>query len=334
MSKEKKESERVSYASILVTQGKYNFHIVALRSSMFREACFTISRAEDPQEGFQRKLDEARCDEIAKYIDCEEGSIPTAIILSAQPEAEFKRNIANKTISFKKNPQAFLIIDGQHRAWGYSKAEKDIRVPVIIYEGLSRVEEAQLFIDINENQKKVPDALILDIKQLLQKETEDELIVREIYDKFITNKDSALNMYINLGENERGNISRITFYNSLNSLISGSLKQFDNQVKYEVINNYLNALKNSFSKISPSLENSIGKTVVFQAAIGIGEFIISYTYRLYNKLDYKSFCQVLEPISGNLTIRDIQNPGRSYKALSEKLKEATLSKSLPMKIIT
>lgn len=330
----KKADNRVSYSSILVTQGEFNFHIVALPSSIFKDACFTISRSEDPREGFQRKLDESRCEEIAKYIDNKEGSIPTAIILSAQPEAEFERNIVNKTISFKKDPRAFLIIDGQHRVWGYRKAKNDIRVPVIIYEGLSRVEEAKLFIDINENQKKVSEALILDVKQLLQKETEDELIMREIYDKFIINKDSALNPYINIGENERGNISRITFYNALNQLINGVLQKYDNQVKFEIINNYLKALKYSFTSMSRELDNAIGKTVVFQAAINIAEFIITYTYRVYGKLNYESFCKVLEPIKSNITTADVQKPGKSYKGLSEKLKEATINKSLPMKIIT
>ena len=328
-----KDDSRASFASLLASQGKYNFHIISMPSSIFKESCFTISRSEDPQEGFQRKLDQSRCDEIAKYIDNGHGSIPTAIILSAQPEAEFERNVLNKTISFKKHPNAFLVIDGQHRVWGYSKAKTDIRVPVIIYEGLSRVEEAQLFIDINENQKKVPDALILDVKQLLQKETEDELIAREVYDRFIEDKDSALNSFINLGENERGNLSRITFYNAIGQVINGSLKQHDNQVKYDVINNYLKALKYTLSLLSTDLENSIGKPIVFQAAMNIGEFIISCTFSKYKKLDYKSFCEELAPISENLKENDIKQPGKSYKKLSEKLMDATIKKTLPMEII-
>lgn len=329
-----KDDDRFSFASILVNQGKYNFHIISMPSSVFKESCFTISRSEDPQEGFQRKLDQSRCEEIAKYIDEGQGSIPTAIILSAQPEAEFDRNILNKTISFKKHAKAFLVIDGQHRVWGYSKAKTEIRVPVIIYEGLSRVEEAQLFIDINENQKKVPDALILDVKQLLQKETEDELIAREIYAKFLENGDSALYPYINFGENERGNLSRITFYNAMGQITNGTLKPFDTQKKFEIINNYLKALKQTMCSLSPDLENYIGKPVIFQAAVSIGEFVISCTYNYHKKLDYDSFFDVLKPLTYNIRIQDIKRPGNSYKNLSEKLKEAMIKRTLPMEIIT
>lgn len=104
-------------------------------------------------------------EEIAQYIDSGTGSIPTAIILAAQEEANLEYSSKNKTISFNKEKNSFLIIDGQHRVWGFIKASTSIRVPVVIYEELTRVEEAQLFVDINSNQKEVPRGLILDVKK-------------------------------------------------------------------------------------------------------------------------------------------------------------------------
>lgn len=332
--KNNNNNNRLSYASILVTQGKYTFHIVSMPSSIFKESCFTVSRTDDPINGFQRNLDETRADEISEYINNELGSIPTAIILSAQPEADFKRNIPNKTISFQRHPNAFLIIDGQHRVWGYKKSNKDIRVPVIIYEGLTRVEEAQLFIDINENQKKVPDELILDVKRLLEKETEDERICGELFAMFLSNSSSSLNQYINLGENKRGNLSRIVFYNSVSPLIKNTLHKYDTKTKFEIINNYLNAFNYTFNCISDSLNGCIGKTVIFQALMNISDFIINLTYSSSKKLDFKSFCDTLNPIISNMSENTVKKPGKSYKAFSEKIKEATIKKSLPMNIIT
>ncbi|WP_273979566.1 hypothetical protein [Vibrio parahaemolyticus] len=82
--------------------------------------------------GFQRTLYEKRALEIASYIDNEQGTIPSAIILSAQESADVERTA----------PRLRLF-----------KSKINMRVPVIIYVGLSRKEELRLFIDINSKQK-------------------------------------------------------------------------------------------------------------------------------------------------------------------------------------
>ena len=325
---------RESYAYILATQGKYQFYIVALPSSIFKDTCFAISRAEDPEQGFQRKLDENRANQIADYIDHGLGSIPTAIILSAQSEAELQRNSRSKVLSFKRDPNAFLIIDGQHRIWGYQKAEKEVRVPVIIYEGLTRVDEARLFIDINENQKKVPEELIIDVKRLLELETEEEKVYNSIFDLFLKNDDSILKPYINVGENQKGNLSRIVFNNAVAELVKGRLKSLDNTKKYEVINNYLKAFNKVFIEMSPELENAIAKTVVFQSILHVSEFAISIAYDKYDKLTEESLYETIKALKANLSTSKIKSPGRSYRALSEKLREAMIKKAIPSTIIT
>jgi DGQHR domain-containing protein len=325
---------RESYSYILVTQGNYQFYIVALPSTIFKETCFTVSRAEDPDQGFQRKLDEGRANAIADYIDNGLGSIPTAIILSAQPEALLKRNIKNKTISFEKNAKSFLIIDGQHRVWGYQKAKKEVRVPVIIYEDLSRIDEARLFIDINENQKKVSDELILDVKRLLEIETEDEKIFSTMFNLFLKKPDSTLKNYINVGEKNRGNLSRLVFNNAISDLVKGRLRSLDDIKKYEVINNYLTAFNRLLSDILPNNDNVLSKTIVFQAVMNISDFVISLTYDKHKKLDEKSFYETIKPIKSNLSPVKVKNPGKSYRALSEHLKEAMIKKSIPPTICT
>src|SRR5580700_4418019 len=72
-------------------------------------------RQEDPKEGFQRRLDYQRARDIARYLDDSVGSIPTNIVLSAQPEAEVQYNSKSKLIKFRRLPKGFLVLDGQHR---------------------------------------------------------------------------------------------------------------------------------------------------------------------------------------------------------------------------
>ena len=89
-----------------------------------------------------------------------------------------------KTVEFTFNPKSFLVLDGQHRVYGFSLAETALRVPVVIYSGLTPTEEARLFIDINTKQRQVPNELLLDIKQLAEREDGRESLLREIFDRF------------------------------------------------------------------------------------------------------------------------------------------------------
>lgn len=154
------------YSSSTITQNKYRFVTLTMPSSVLARTCFVISRDEDPILGFQRLLDKSRAQQIADYIDAGLGTIPTSIVLSAQENARFRVLGRGKTVEFYDVPKAFLILDGQHRVYGFSLAKSELRVPVVIYNGLSRRDELRLFIDINTKQKPVPNELLLDIRKL------------------------------------------------------------------------------------------------------------------------------------------------------------------------
>ena len=85
-----------SYSCSLISQGKEKFYSLTMPSEVLAETCFVSTRDDDPIDGFQRTLDEKRAKEIAEYLDCGEGTIPTAIVLSAN----LKYNSKNKTIEF------------------------------------------------------------------------------------------------------------------------------------------------------------------------------------------------------------------------------------------
>jgi DGQHR domain-containing protein len=112
------EKEILRYSVSLVTQGKHRFYTLTMPSDILAKTCFVSTRDEDPKEGFQRLLDKNRAQQIADYIDKGFGSIPSSIVLSAQPEAELRVIGKGKTIEFKDTPKAFLILDGQHRVYG------------------------------------------------------------------------------------------------------------------------------------------------------------------------------------------------------------------------
>jgi len=291
-------------------------------SDILRETCFTITREADPKEGFQRVLNEERAQKIAAYIDSGSGSIPTAIILSAQPESELKYNSKSKTISFKKNEKAFLIIDGQHRVYGFIKASQSIRVPVVIYEELTRVQEARLFIDINTNQEQVPDALLLDVKTLLRNETEDEKRCSELFDIFYNNDTSVLKGKLVRATRTQGKISRITFNKSVIELLKNELKELSTEKSFSVINNYFKAFQKVFTEIDSSLSNLIYKPVAFEGLLRSAKAVINKATTKHGKLSYETFYDVVRVLKDNISKERLLRPGNSPKRFSESIIEA------------
>ena len=126
------DDAEVSYTAVLLTQGKHRFYTLAMPSQVLAETCVVDPRAENPNDGFQRVLDVKRAKEIADYIDKGFGTIPGSIVLSAQPEAALRYVRKARTINFQRNPRAFLILDGQHRVYGFKLAKEPLRVPVVI----------------------------------------------------------------------------------------------------------------------------------------------------------------------------------------------------------
>ncbi len=291
--------EKDSYSCSLITQGVTKFYSLAMPSEVLAETCFVSSRYDDPIEGFQRILDKNRAQEIADYIDHGVGSIPTAIILSAQKEANLEYISRKKTLNFDKTPRSFLILDGQHRVYGFSLASTSVRVPVIIYNGLSRKEETRLFIDINSKQRPVPTELLLDIKSLAEYESDIEAICREIFDLFNNRPDSVLLGMMARSEKTRDKISRVTFNAGIKPIYN-SFGDRDVEEVFIFLNAYLKAMISGLTKRGI---DSIRKPVLFKAVMQI----FPHVARLANG-DYSvdSFSTVLIPFFDGISVAKIK----------------------------
>src|SRR5258708_20070034 len=232
--------DMVSYTASLITQGKHRFYTLSMPSDVLAETSTVDTREENPVDGFQRFLDERRAQEIADYIDSGFGTIPTAIILSAQPQAKLEYRRGTRTLSFKKGSRSFLILDGQHRVFGFQKATTRLRVPVVIYNDLKKADEVRLFMDINTKQRPVPNELLLDIKRLAETETDEEALLRDVFDLFHRKSDSPLLGLLSPAPPLRKNISQLTFHAALNA-IWRAFAEADAEYIYQVLGNYLHA---------------------------------------------------------------------------------------------
>jgi DGQHR domain-containing protein len=315
---------RRRYSISLVRQGAFSFYTLTVPSEVLARTCSVTTRKEDPQKGFQRELDQKRALEIAQYIDEGLGTIPNSIVLSAQPAAEFRVIGGSKTCEFIDRAGAFLILDGQHRVYGFSKAKTQLRVPVVIYNGLSRKDESRLFIDINTKQRPVPSQLLLDIKRLAEIEDSSEARLREIFDIFHTDLGSALKGLTAPSDSERNKINRVTFNAAVKPLLELFLDRQTDDV-YRILNNYLVSMSAVLAKKSSS--SVLAKPVVFRALMGLFPQVAQRTLDRYSG-DYSSgnFAEILSPIFLNLGGRRFEQPGTSWVTLRDFLEKRMRSK--------
>jgi DGQHR domain-containing protein len=237
-----RSKKATTYAALLMAQNKHRFYFTTIPVDDLFRYCFVAKRDEDPVAGFQRALNESRADDIAGYLAAGTGSIPSNIVLSAQPNAELIYNRKTKSISFARKGSAFLVLDGQHRLWGYEKCSVRHRVPVAIYEGLTRAEETKLFIDINTTQRGVPAALLLDIKELADVEDAKERTLRQIFDRLNTDSNSPLTGKLSAAKSLTNRISRVTFNRAVGPVLtSGVVLDAGSENRYKLILNFLNA---------------------------------------------------------------------------------------------
>jgi DGQHR domain-containing protein len=263
-------------SAILITQGEHKFYSGTMEIELIATTCSTNPREDDPDQGFQRKLDDGRARSIAEYIRSG-GTIPSSIILSAQQESELTYNSKNKTITFNDVQSSFLILDGQHRVYGFRKLLNEgvkYRVPVIIYNDLTPIQEARIFIDINTLQRPVPKELLLDIKRLADRESGDERMLDELFTSFETEPSSYLINKLSRIDKQRGKISKVTFYDSMKPL----LKEFNvssTERLYRIINAFFLAANDISEEHQFNLSTAITKATLFKILLAHSRSIIS-----------------------------------------------------------
>jgi DGQHR domain-containing protein len=306
------EHENLTYTFSLIRQNKYRFYSLTLPSQILSEMTFVSSRYEDPEEGFQRLLNKKRAQEIANYLDSGVSTIPSAVILSAQPEAELEVIQKGRSLKFKKHPKAFMILDGQHRVYGYKLAESELRVPVIIYNGLSRREETRLFIDINTKQRPVPKELLLDIKHLADIETDFEELLRNLFDLLNKEKNSSLLGKLSPSEKVRGKINRTTFNSSFKTISTLITTKSPDEL-YPIFNSYFYAVIERLSKVDSNL--SITNPILFKSIVLLFTDVASKVKDKGGDYNRDNFYDVLEPALNKSHRAKLLKPGNAYKDL-------------------
>lgn len=315
---------RLSFTASLVTQGRNRFYTLTMPSEVLAATCFVINRDEDPIQGFQRLLDKNRAQQIAEYIDAGLGTVPTSIVLSAQLVADFRYERKTRTVSFVDDPKAFLILDGQHRVWGFALAKSSLRVPVVIYNDLSRTDESRLFIDINTKQRPVPSELLLDIRKLAEYQDDLETRLGEIFDIFNSSNRSPLLGLLSPSKKKTDHISRVTFNAALKPHLN-SFADLNAKEIFEITAAYLTAFLNGVRRNGHKI--NITNPILFRAVFWIFPEVAQRVQDKFGKsYSVENFEEIIGPMLSTIKPNVLKNPGSSVTILAKNMSDALKSK--------
>ena len=200
-------------------------------------------RIRDPETGFQRMVREGRAREIALAVLDQQRTFPNAIVLATDNDCI---DIVSGQIIIPDDVR-FLVVDGQHRLWGQKFSDFHAPYACLIHTGLSVEGMATLFLEINDNQKRVPSSLRWDLVRLVRPDDDPEgIAASEIVYLLATEDGSPFYQRIDLtGEQSELQIKQGSLAPEFRSLISrrSPLRNYTFQQQYDVILQYSIAIR-------------------------------------------------------------------------------------------
>jgi DNA sulfur modification protein DndB len=158
------------------TSKKRTFYQFAIEPERLLKIAFISHRAKfdvDALGTYQRMLRKPRLKSIRAFIDGG-GAFPTNIVVNFRRRRglrfqargeQLEGNLAIGVLELPNLYKSAWVIDGQHRLYGFagSPLADKVQLPVLAFENLSPKEEAEMFVDINSKQVKVPRGLLVEL---------------------------------------------------------------------------------------------------------------------------------------------------------------------------
>jgi DGQHR domain-containing protein len=199
-------------------------------------------RSKDPKKGFQRIVKEQRAKEIARLVIEGGRTFPNAITLATSrksfvhSDGKFELPAATK----------FLVVDGQHRLFAQNFSNIEAQYPCVIHMGCTEQQMAFLFLEINDNQRRVPSSLRWDLVRLVRSDDQSTQMTADIVFELVNRPESPFNVVgIDLtGENKDITIKQGSLAPEIRSLISRTLKRSEGE-----FDDYLDLLIRFFTAI-------------------------------------------------------------------------------------
>lgn len=263
---------------IEIRQEKRSFILSAIPADLLTSISYAAVRRMDDEEGaVQRVLNQSRIAGI-KAFALSGGDFPASIVLNWMKD---RLLIDNGLIIIPNINRAAQIIDGQHRVAGLKEAIVDRPalatqlLPVAIYQGLSTIDCANIFLSINTEQRPVPRSLVFDLYGIASEDLVDHAAVRARDITMALNEEGQA--YFNLIKfpntpRQRGGIALSTAVSAIKPLVDekGILDQIGAsslEVQTHIFQNYFNALANGYGERWQEKDNAFLYAAGFMGAI-------------------------------------------------------------------
>ena len=167
------------------TFGRRRFYQFAIEPDRLLKLAYVSHRTKIDAEAvgtYQRLLRKKRLKDIAQHINTTGGIFPTNVVVNfrgaklqfdqAGPARDDPTVLG--TLQLPNKYKSAWVIDGQHRLYGFALSDMSSsgRIPVLAFENLDPGEEANMFVDINSKQVKVPRSLLVELEPHLGNSSE------------------------------------------------------------------------------------------------------------------------------------------------------------------
>jgi len=179
----------VSVPALKSRMGAYTAYSFSITPEYLLKISYVAHRAKGKPTDigtYQRMIKKGRLKNLKEYID-NQGLFPTNIVISLEgsrgllsfdPTAHQPESTGAQygTLNIRPSYGCAWIIDGQHRLFAYSghKWSDSCHLSVLAFHGLPPTEQAQLFVDINHEQKSVARSLLQELLAELYWDDDDE----------------------------------------------------------------------------------------------------------------------------------------------------------------
>jgi DGQHR domain-containing protein len=256
-------------------------------------------RIDDPERGFQRIVREERARAIALAVLDQQRTFPSAIVLATDKKSfsatENRIEIPDRI--------KFLVVDGQHRLWAQKFSEFEARYACVIHMGLSEVEMARLFLEINDNQKRVPSSLRWDLVRLVRPDDDPFGIAAvELVYIFATEPESPFYQRIDLtGEQSEIQLKQGSLAPDMKQLLTkrSPLHSLSLDEQYRVILQYIIGIRGLDPDGWGTGESRFYKARVLRALLRLLPDLIRHSGRPAAQLTSRDFLQYLRKIDAN-----------------------------------
>jgi DNA sulfur modification protein DndB len=224
-------------------------YFLAIKGKWLLEHTTPSWRIKDPQKGFQRIVKEDRARKIAVAVLDQQRSLPNAIVLAT----DIKNFDIKNEMVVVDNKSKFLVVDGQHRLWAQKFSDFDAEYACLVHGGLNEEEMARLFLEINDNQKRVPSSLRWDLVRLVRPDDDPYSIkAADLIFELAEDKGSPLFQRIDLtGEQGELKLKQGSLAPELKSLVTNrnnKIRDLRYEDQYEIVKRYFTAIKALDSK--------------------------------------------------------------------------------------